>query len=651
MSSGWLEEPGGVDYSLPPLKDWTFHIDGLAEKMLLGKEVQLPSLPTERTPDLCDSCLRLNFWSAGFSHTITVSDTRARSEFCKLCKMFSNAYDSSTSVKRGIIRFDRKDHVLVISDQKFPSFSIFRSPDLILPLDIPFGLPELPKSGSDTFFSIIKMWLKDCDDSHSGCKSSVERGIPTRLIEVGTMDRPLLRLVETREEKTAVNDYVALSHPWGDITKYNPFSTLPKDSQNGHGLEQFKVSIPFDELPATFKDAVICTRQIGVPYLWIDSICILQGPDGDFSVEAEKMGDVYNGAYCVIAASRAVDQRTGFLSSTRPQGEYVTFLDKDKPFYICKTIDNFNKDVIEGTLNKRGWVLQERALARRTIYFTETQTYFECGSGVRCETMTRMHNNMADFLGDPRFPDKAMRTPSRALKIKYFQDLFKRYTSLDLTHSSDRPFAISALEKRLQGAFRSRGTCGIFDDTNPENPGLFRRSLLWHRFTDDENEQFLRTIEFPANRNVHIPSWSWMAYEGRIAYFDPDFLESDWETKEIVSPWSEHTNTESAPQTPDIALTVTVRDFGLHEHDENEFKLVYDLGRTTASDGQRTQCVILARSKEGTSDREKWFYVLLVEATGGYTSSGDIIYKRVGAGYMLGKYIKLEVDGVIGKVF
>jgi len=41
-------------------------------------------------------------------------------------------------------------------------------------------------------------------------------------------------------------------------------------------------------------------------------------------------------------------------------------------------------------MNKRGWVLQERALACRTIYFTAQQTYWECGGGVRCETLTKM---------------------------------------------------------------------------------------------------------------------------------------------------------------------------------------------------------------------------------------------------------------------
>jgi hypothetical protein len=200
-----------------------------------------------------------------------------------------------------------------------------------------------------------------------------------------------LRLVETKQERLSSSEYTALSHPWGDTRTYEPFSTLRKDaSRKKHDIEHFKTAIPEDQLPATFKDAVDCTRRLGVQYLWIDSICIIQGPGGDFNEEAKKMEDVFSGAYCVLAASRASSQRDGFLGS-RQRRDYVTFARGDeKPFYICKTIDNFSKDVIEGDLNKRGWVLQERALARRTIYFTATQTYFECGKGVRCETLTSM---------------------------------------------------------------------------------------------------------------------------------------------------------------------------------------------------------------------------------------------------------------------
>lgn len=214
--------------------------------------------------------------------------------------------------------------------------------------------------------------------------------LPTRLIDVGTTQDPVFRLVETRHDIVQDPHYIALSHPWGNTDVYEAFVTLCNDeSDAGHDIARFKKAIPYDDLPKTFKDAVDSTRKLDVKYLWIDSICIIQGPDGDFIDEAKRMEDVYSGAYCVVAASCAGDQRHGFLGA-RPQRKYVTF-QTGKPFYICQNIDQFNDDVIMGSLNQRGWVLQERALARRTMYFTKNQTYFECGNGVRCETLTMMH--------------------------------------------------------------------------------------------------------------------------------------------------------------------------------------------------------------------------------------------------------------------
>lgn len=103
------------------------------------------------------------------------------------------------------------------------------------------------------------------------------------------------------------------------------------------------------------------------------------------------MEDVFSSAYCVLAASSANGQSDGFLKP-REDRKFLTFLREGlPPVYICQFIDDFAQHVLEGPLNKRGWVLQERALARRTIYFTDTQTYWECGDGVRCETLTKMN--------------------------------------------------------------------------------------------------------------------------------------------------------------------------------------------------------------------------------------------------------------------
>ena len=265
--------------------------------------------------------------------------------------------------------------------------------ELITPLSIQIGGPvlsDLEDSASTAFFDLANGWLKNCDDNHTGCQVQLAHESPTRLIDVGTLANPELRLVETEHKILGDPRYIALSHQWGNIEAYEAFMTVRNDhSQRGRDLATFKISIPYADHPKTFKHAVDCTRKLNIPYLWIGSICIIQGPDGDFADEVKRIENVFSGAYCVVAASRASDQRDGFLSA-RPQRKYVTF-NHEKPFYICQTIDSFNDDVIQGPLNQRGWTLPQRALARRTMYFTKNQTYFECGNGVRCETLTRMH--------------------------------------------------------------------------------------------------------------------------------------------------------------------------------------------------------------------------------------------------------------------
>ncbi|KAF2176066.1 hypothetical protein K469DRAFT_700459 [Zopfia rhizophila CBS 207.26] len=639
-----------ADYTFPALKDWEFPVDNVfAEKVVaeIGPQALRPN--EAKAANLCGRCRGLDFWAGGFAFEDRISDLEERSKICEFCKMLLGVCLESSAPKGPKVRFERHQSTLMMAGgDPLPALSIFRSPESKMPLPVQIGFPELPRPGTDAFFKIIKLWLEDCDNNHRDCHGVPSTTLPTRLIDVYAHNENGLRLIETRHDIIGGNKYIALSHPWGDMEKYPPFSTLSTDeSGRGCTLENFKNEIPYEELPATFKDAVDTTRALGVRYLWVDSICIIQGRNGDFNEEAKRMEDVFSGAFCVLAASRATNQYDGFLKP-RPQREYLTFQRRDeKPFYVCQPIDNFSHNVLEGSLNKRGWVLQERALARRTVYFTDTQTYFECGNGVRCETLARMHNNMADFLGDPQFPNKAMRTTSRALKILYFQDLYHQYSRLNFSRIEDRPIAITGLEKRLQRAFGTQGGYGIFDDGL--DGGLFHRSLLWQR---GEDEATLMPIFFPLERNIKVPTWSWMAYKGGIEYGDPPFQTADWETDDIRPPWSrgatEHL--DSAHDDTEMALPATVRDFTVAGRKADEVRLVYDTERT-ASDGRRPQCVIVARSKEGKTDRDKRHYVLIVISNGASTARGDRIYKRVGVGFMLGKYISLDKPGIAARIF
>ncbi|KAH3959712.1 hypothetical protein HBH64_022360 [Parastagonospora nodorum] len=655
LSTGIMSRTISADYSLPPLESWDFGVDNVfATKVIKHLGAEGAQEPADVRNKLCRRCAKLNFWSSGFAIEDGVDALAKSAATCDLCKLLNDASLGTDRPHSEKIRFERTQSVITITGNAFPILSLIRSPELVTPTAIQIGRPELPdltSSDSKAFFELAKAWLKDCDDNHTGCQMQITHKLPTRLIDVGTSQGLVLRLVETRHEIVQDPHYIALSHPWGNTDVYEAFVTLCNDESNaGHDIARFKKAIPYDDLPKTFQDAVDCTRKLNVRYLWIDSICIIQGPDGDFSDEAKRMEDVYSGAYCVVAASRAGDQRDGFLGA-RPRRKHVSF-QPEKPFYVCQTIDQFNDDVILGSLNQRGWVLQERALARRTIYFTENQTYFECGNGVRCETLTLMHNNMADFLGDPSFPDKAMRVRSRALKIEYFQGLYKQYSRLGFTRWEDRPVAIAGLEKRLQRAFGTKGRYGIFDDGNKLGSGLFHRSLLWRRewnAAESKDGEPLVAIAFPAEKDFHVPSWSWMAYRGGIDYTDPPFKSATWETGELIPPWTrgdhQHPDTNE-----DVSIAAVARDFDLKGRDPEEVKIAYDTEKS--SEGQRVQCVIVARSKAARSDQDRRYYVLLVIPTQNQAVDGPWMKcKRVGAGFMLGKYITLDRPGTEVRIY
>jgi hypothetical protein len=72
----------------------------------------------------------------------------------------------------------------------------------------------------------------------------------------------------------------------------------------------------------TFQDAVQVTRELGIQYLWIDSLCIIQWNTEDWQHEAKRMEGVYASAYCTIAATSAVDLNAGFLKRNA-NSEYV----------------------------------------------------------------------------------------------------------------------------------------------------------------------------------------------------------------------------------------------------------------------------------------------------------------------------------------
>jgi hypothetical protein len=266
--------------------------------------------------------------------------------------------------------------------------------DRALVRKIQLGVPMLPRSPQHAFtIAMLRSWLLECDSDHHGCNTGlniIDRNpdiLPTRVLDLGGTLSSAVKLVRPGELQFPDSHlkYMALSYTWGDESTNEPY-VLTTDNR-----PQLEQGIPQSDLPRTFQDAITVTRSLGVRYLWIDALCIVQeGQERDFGTEAERMEIVFSNAYCVLAATRASGTSVGFLNARTPYSVVVVPQSNGGRVYVSEPIDDFQQDVIDGTLNTRGWVLQERALARRTIFFAERQVYWQCGAGVRCETLTKM---------------------------------------------------------------------------------------------------------------------------------------------------------------------------------------------------------------------------------------------------------------------
>jgi hypothetical protein len=385
-----------VNYASPELdeNDWKYQTDNTVAMSLLTSLATMNALRRFHrgtTSQLCANCIEFQdqVLSPGFSmiYDARIMKQNAMANICDLCTLLWNTVTRHGDTASPTVKFDRSGPFLRLMNNDFPVLSIVRDSAEKLPMstDIQAGFVVLPEAGSIAHCEAFKHWLVYCDQKHKCAPSKhtdnrVKPRLPTRLLDLGVDGGSAIRLWATTAEDTG--EWVALSHRWG----WKHFSTT---SEN---LQSHLSGIDMSSLPATFKDAVTVTRALGRRYLWIDSLCVIQGPDGDFLAEAKRMEEVYSGAYCVIAASCAVDHHSGFLRP-RDHRDYVGLCRDGKdqqPFYVCQNIDNFKSHVLDGELHARGWVLQEHALARRTLFFTKHQTYFECGEGVRCETSTML---------------------------------------------------------------------------------------------------------------------------------------------------------------------------------------------------------------------------------------------------------------------
>ncbi|CAI4212106.1 unnamed protein product [Parascedosporium putredinis] len=214
-----------------------------------------------------------------------------------------------------------------------------------------------------------------------------------------------------------------------------------------------------DLLPQNFQDAIILTRELGLRYLWIDALCIIQDSEDDWKNEAIKMAEIYSSAVVTISTLNSDRSTTGFL---RPRESGAALVSPD---FAVQPYHGSLLDALEAsTLNTRGWCMQERLLSPALLHIGDAQLFWECRTGYGAESgsFDINHDRVGASLNYTTREFIRLRkrfVPHAWQGWQTWYDLVSEYTLRNLSFASDKFPALAGAARIFQhgATFREDG--------------------------------------------------------------------------------------------------------------------------------------------------------------------------------------------------
>ncbi|ROW00770.1 hypothetical protein VMCG_06567 [Cytospora schulzeri] len=276
--------------------------------------------------------------------------------------------------------------------------------------------------------------------------------------------------------------------------RFSQLKVFTIEFQEGEYVDNYEKhfsSISWDALPKTFQDAIIVARALGVHFVWIDSLCIIQDDGEDWAREASKMADIYENAWLTIAATAAVDGRQGLFKNRMNEGK-AQISHRGLLIYLRPVVDHLEFIAYTENISRslpllwRGWALQEQILSSRVLHFTQEELLWECRSEMSCEcSPDAVITNLREIeqsLGASR--SVWGRHPAETgANMRDWYSLVERYMKRDLTYDSDRLPALSGIADAFQRTLTESGRyfAGIWEKD-------LIRGLLWRYVVGNELE-------------------------------------------------------------------------------------------------------------------------------------------------------------------
>lgn len=401
----------------------------------------------------------------------------------------------------------------------------------------PNHLPRLDV-GVHANTTLLKRWLVECKrhehssrEAKQGYNYLFQSELPFRLVDV---------MEECLVQKDKECDYLALSYVWGSLPTLNDpgedereipvLLTLKKnmrDLESPKSLSSSRlVSHSTGRISRTIRDAMEFTRQMGMRYLWVDTLCIVQDDLYEKTRLIGNMDSIYNSATATIIAAAGSDADAGLRGISPRTGhpiEPVKIVDASDGTVLNLSLCLLSlcEEVRSQTWYTRGWAFQEQCLSRRCFYFTGDEVFFNCSEahwreGYDYATKMPKNSEVKVRTGPPWWsrnlrkdldptPYQYLGDVSGEFSVHAYQAAVQEYSQKTLKFPHDIFDAFEGIFNRFRGS-KSALNLGI-RQAQAIPPHLLYQAILW--FPSGRAKKRLGAPERVGQLADQFSTWSW----------------------------------------------------------------------------------------------------------------------------------------------
>lgn len=346
---------------------------------------------------------------------------------------------------------------------------------------------DFPRESSVTKNLAIR-WFRQCLSTHGLCMlEEALPNLPKRVLEIrGTT----CRLIKSDNRR---DYYATLSHRWDAEDMYRTTKSNLEVHENGVDVSKLSNSI---------QVGIELAKFLGLKYLWVDALCIVQDSRTEVSTEISKMADIYGKSCLTIAIIDPELPTDGQSNITHPS--------------LARRP--------RGVLDTRAWPLQEQILSRRVLNCTRSGPYWDCLT----HNASPVHITGTPVSLDRDFGDRDLQVLKEGIHLSrlisvnaavadYLQVSWHRvvedYSRRELKEATDRALAIVGVAGKISSVTGHTYFTGVWKE------GILQ-DLCWLRGGTPQ-ELYSRAI---STYTFQAPTWSWLSIPFPVRYYSTDRL-------------------------------------------------------------------------------------------------------------------------------